>query len=353
MPLDRRAAAAAEGEAVPIADEVTAALSRYLRAATGARSAAIDALNLLPNGAIHENWRLDATLTGGTLAGRRSLVLRKDAATTLGIGLDRAGEFAVLRAVHAAGVPAPEPLLFCADPSVIGEPFLVMHRLPGEATPERIVGGALGGDRAALIADLAGALAAIHRIPPQRAGFAALGRAPEDAARVSLAECAELLAGDADPHPVAEWGIRWLRRHAPPPVQAVLCHGDFRTGNFLADARGLTGILDWEFAHWSDPLEDLAWFCLGCWRFGAYAREAGGIAARAAFVEAYERASGSGVAPERLRWWEVLAALRWLVIALRQRDRWRLDGERSLDLVLTGRRPAECEIEILKLTEEA
>jgi aminoglycoside phosphotransferase (APT) family kinase protein len=345
--------AAADGETVPIGDGVTAALSRYLCDATGARSAAIEALRLLPNGAIHENWRLDVVLAGGTLAGRRSLVLRKDAATTLGIGLDRTREFAVLRAVHAAGVPAPEPLYLCEDPSVIGEPFLLMQRLPGEAAPQRLVDGALGGDRAALIADLAGALAAIHAIPPQGAALAALGKAPEDAAQTNLAEWAELLAGDPDPHPVAEWGIRWLRRHAPPPVPPVLCHGDFRTGNFLADARGLTGILDWEFAHWSDPLADLAWFCLGCWRFGAYAREAGGIAARAAFVEAYERASGVVVAPERLRWWEVLAALRWLVIALLQRDRWRLHGERSLDLALTGRRPAECEFEILKLTEDA
>jgi hypothetical protein len=48
-----------------------------------------------------------------------------------------------------------------------------------------------------------------------------------------------------------------------------------------------------------------------------------------------------------------MAALRWLVIALRQRDRCVVGGERSLDLALTGRRPAECELEILKLIEAA
>jgi hypothetical protein len=48
-----------------------------------------------------------------------------------------------------------------------------------------------------------------------------------------------------------------------------------------------------------------------------------------------------------------MAALRWLVIALRQRDRFLAQGERSLDLALTGRRPAECEFEILRLTEAA
>jgi hypothetical protein len=45
-----------------------------------------------------------------------------------------------------------------------------------------------------------------------------------------------------------------------------------------------------------------------------------------------------------------MAALRWLVIALQQRDRYMKYGERSLDLALTGRRVAECEHEILVLT---
>lgn len=48
-----------------------------------------------------------------------------------------------------------------------------------------------------------------------------------------------------------------------------------------------------------------------------------------------------------------MAALRWLLIALRQRDRFLVQGERSLDLALTGRRPAECEWEILRLLDEA
>ena len=152
---------------------------------------------------------------------------------------------------------------------------------------------------------------------------------------------------------MAEWGLRWLIRHAPPPVPSVLCHGDFRTGNYLADADGFVALLDWEFARWSDRDEDIGWFCLGCWRFGAYAREAGGIASRDVFYRAYEAAAGRALDQTRIRYWEVMAALRWLVLALQQRDRFLRGGERSLDLALTGRRPAECEFEILRLTEAA
>jgi aminoglycoside phosphotransferase (APT) family kinase protein len=329
---------------------VSAALAGYLRDATGARSCEIAAFAKLPGGAVQESWRLDATLAGGVLDGRQRLVLRTDARTALGIGLDRAGEFQVLRAVHAAGIAAPEPLLLCADTTIIGRPFFLTRLLPGEASPERIVAGALGGDRRTLIAALARALAAIHAIAPPRADLACLGAAPADAAEARLAQVARLLASDPAPHPVAEWGLRWLRRHAPAPAAPVLCHGDFRTGNFLADEAGLTGVLDWEFAGWSDAHEDLGWFCLGCWRFGAYEREAGGIAPRAALIGAYEAASGRAVESARLRWWEVMAALRWLVIALKQRDRYLKQGERSLDLALTGRRVAECEHTLLALT---
>ena len=70
----------------------------------------------------------------------------------------------------------------------------------------------------------------------------------------------------------------------------MLCHRDFRTGNYMLDigSRGatLTGILDWEFAGWGDPDEDIGWFCCKGWRFSRLDREAGGIAARAPFYQA-------------------------------------------------------------------
>ena len=63
------------------------------------------------------------------------------------------------------------------------------------------------------------------------------------------------------------------------------------------------------------------------------------------------RRAGASI-PARLRYWEAMAALKWLVIALLQRDRFLRQGERSLDLALTGRRAAECEYELLRLVTE-
>ena len=125
--------------------------------------------------------------------------------------------------------------------------------------------------------------------------------------------------------------MRWLETHLPAPVPPVLCHRDFRTGNYLLDGARLTGILDWEFAGWGDPDEDIGWFCCKGWRFARLDREAGGIAERAPFYRGYESESGAVIDPDRVRFWEVLANVRWAVIALQQSDRHLLGGERSLD----------------------
>jgi aminoglycoside phosphotransferase (APT) family kinase protein len=150
---------------------------------------------------------------------------------------------------------------------------------------------------------------------------------------------------------VLEWGIRWLETHIPPPTAPVLCHHDFRTGNYMLNGTELTGILDWEFSGWGDPHEDIGWFCSKGWRFARLDREAGGIADRAPFYRGYESESGRPVDPRKVFFWEVLASVRWAIIALQQSDRCMIGGERNLDLALTGRRATECELEILMLLD--
>jgi aminoglycoside phosphotransferase (APT) family kinase protein len=327
-------------------------LGDYLAARTGAARVAVSELRRLRYGAVQENWAFEAVFEGGALAGGQCLVLRADPATGLGESRDKASEFAIMRAVHAAGVTIPKPILCCTEEAVIGKPFLVMQWMPGDADGAGIVASPAPA-RAAIATRLAQELAALHAIRPPRAELHSLGPPPRDAAQARIAALTRALAGRDEPYPVAEWALRWLIRRAPAPAPPVLCHRDFRTGNYVVADGRFTALLDWEFAGWSDPGEDIAWFCLGCWRFGARQCEAGGLVSREIFCRAFERAGGAALDPERLRFWEVLAALRWLVIALEQRDRALVGGEPSLGLALTGRRPAECELEILMLMDAA
>ena len=95
-------------------------------------------------------------------------------------------------------------------------------------------------------------------------------------------------------------------------------HGDFRTGNYLADESGVTAILDWEGAHLGDPIEDLGWVCVKSWRFGSVDKPAGGFGSREELWSAYESAGGITVDPVRAHWWEVFGTVRWGVICLTQ-----------------------------------
>lgn len=53
---------------------------------------------------------------------------------------------------------------------------------------------------------------------------------------------------------------RWLERNLPggelPPR---IVHGDIGPANFLHDGQRVTAVLDWESAHYGDPMEDMAW----------------------------------------------------------------------------------------------
>lgn len=58
--------------------------------------------------------------------------------------------------------------------------------------------------------------------------------------------------------PLAAFGKRWLINHAPTDVQAtVLVQGDTGPGNFMSEGPRATAIVDWEWAHYGDPMEDL------------------------------------------------------------------------------------------------
>jgi len=331
-------------------------VARFIAEAADARTAQITAARPLQGGSIQENWQVDVTIHGGPFAGRHELVLRTDAPTGVATSRGRAEEFALLRAAHDAGVTVPEPLFLCTDPAVLGSGFYLMRRVGGTAAGHLIVkeDGRYGGPREALAERLGRELARIHRIRPARDDLAFLGPPPADPALAVVAEYRGHLDALDDPAPVVEWGLRWLELHAPPPpAAAVLCHNDFRTGNYMVDEQGLTGILDWEFAGWGDPHQDLAWFCSKSWRFGAFDREAGGLAGRDTVLAGYEAEAGASVDRVRVLWWEVFASVRWAVIAMQQRDRVLRGGERSLNLALTGRRPSECELEILLLLDGA
>jgi aminoglycoside phosphotransferase (APT) family kinase protein len=332
------------------ADQVSTALA----AAAGrhfARPAVIERLKRESGGASRQTWSFDAMVDGK----RHGLVLRRDPPTADPAGgkpgagsstaLDRATEFRVLAAAHKGGVRAPQVLFELTPQDGLGEGF-VMQRVDGTAIARKLLRDAPYAKARTMIAGQLGEiLARIHAVD--------LGDLPP----LSHREAADHVAGmrhalDAlsQPQPIFELALSWLDRRRPPPIaRPLLVHGDYRTGNYLADEEGVTAILDWEGAHLGDPVEDLGWLCVKSWRFGAVDKPAGGFGSREELWAAYERAGGAKVDPARAHWWEVFGTVRWGIICHQQAWRHLSGAVKSMELASIGRRAVETEVDLLQL----
>lgn len=308
--------------------------------------AQVNDLKQLSGGAIQENWRLKLDLEGGDWPGSHDLVLRKDAPSNVAVSHGRPEEFAILKAAHDAGVTVPVPCVLCEDTDVLGTPFFLMHCVTGTAAGYKLAKAEANED---LAAELGRNLARIHAIAdsPELAFVEKPSLPPAEA---TIANYRAHLDALPDRHPSVEWGLSWLQENAPDPVTPVFCHRDYRTGNYMVDDGDLTAVLDWEFAGWNDPMEDIGWLTAKCWRFGANDREVGGVGSLDAFLAAYETESGRTIDRDQIGYWQVMAHVRWAVIALQQADRFVTGGERNLELALTAHIVPELELEILAQT---
>ena len=321
--------------------ELATNLRAVLAPALGA-DVAVDNLRALTGGASRSTWAFDAITDGR----RRSLILRTGAPDDVHAGMEL--EARAQAAAAAVGAPVPNILVADDSPAALGNPFLVCDEIKGETIVRRIqrqldaADGQAG--RARLLRQCAQALAAIHRADADDPGLSR-----ED----QLAAWRERLDAMGDTTATFEWGFRWLAAHQPPPTRSVLVHGDFRMGNLIVDGSDLAAVLDWELVHVGEAYEDLAWFCIRAWRFGApVSLGAGGLGSIESFLGTYEEASGTTVDRVAFHWWLALATLRWGVICRHQAER-HLSGQvRSVELAAIGRRVCETEWDLLDLLDE-
>jgi aminoglycoside phosphotransferase (APT) family kinase protein len=319
-------------------EELSPKLAGVLKTALHA-STTIDNLRALTGGASRTTWAFEA-VTGEQ---RRPLILRTGPPDDVHAGMEL--EARSQAAAATAGAPVPHILVADDSPAALGNPFLICDEIKGETIVRRIQRQLDATGRARLFPQCARALAAIHRADPNLPGLT-----HED----QLVEWRERLDAMGDTTATFEWGFRWLAARKPQTSPSVLVHGDFRMGNLIVDGSDLAAVLDWELVHLGEAYEDLAWFCIRAWRFGAPASlGAGGLGSIESFLRAYEEAGATTVDRVAFHWWLVLATLRWGVICRHQAER-HLSGQfRSVELAAIGRRVSETEWDLLDLLEEA
>jgi len=296
----------------------------------------VENLNTLTGGASRTTWAFDAVTDQ-----RKALILRTGPSDDMHATMEL--EAGVQLRAAAAGAPVPHILAADNSPAALGNPYLICEAIAGETIVRRIHRSLDDAARARLLQQCAAALAAVHRADP-----AGLGLTQTD----EVTEWRDRLDEMGDTTATFEWAFRWLDAHRPPPSPARLVHGDFRMGNLIVDEAGLAAVLDWELVHVGEACEDLAWFCIRAWRFGAPEHlGAGGLGSVESFVTAYEAAGGETIDRDALRWWLTLATLRWGVICRVQAER-HLSGQTpSVELAAIGRRVSETEWDVLDLLE--
>ena len=182
---------------------------------------------------------------------------------------DMRREFNVLSKLSEIYTPAPKPILFCDDESVIGCEFYLMERRHGliirGRAPESLAGSP---DLQRQVCEsFVKNLAHLHSLDYTAAGLGGLGR-PEGYCRRQVEGWSKrYFAAKTDEHPELESAITWLNANIATESGASLVHNDYKFDNIMLDPNDLTkitAVLDWEMVTIGDPLMDLG-TTLGYW----------------------------------------------------------------------------------------
>ncbi len=175
---------------------------------------------------------------------------------------DMGREYKVLSKLHLVYPPAPRPLVYCEDESVLGAPFYCMERRHGIVLRRKLPEGVVLDPTtvAKLNRSFVDNLVAFHKIDYEAAGLGDLGRPAGYVARqvegwakrYAACRTADLAEMDAL--------VEWFPANMPPERAASLVHNDYKFDNIMLDPQDLTkivAVLDWEMCTLGDPLMDL------------------------------------------------------------------------------------------------
>ncbi len=182
---------------------------------------------------------------------------------------DMRREFSVLSKLSAVYQPAPKPIIYCDDESVIGSDFYLMERrrglvIRGKAPRELENSPEL---QKKVCESFIANLASLHSLDYELAGLADLGK-PEGYCRRQVEGWTKrYFAAKTHELPELEAAIKWLNKNIPAESCTSLVHNDYKFDNIMLDPNNLTrinAVLDWEMVTIGDPLMDLG-TTLGYW----------------------------------------------------------------------------------------
>ena len=283
----------AETASIRAGEEIdNAGLWRYLREQLETADGEID-VEQFPAGS--------SNLTYLVRVGTAEYVLRRPPfGNTVKTAHDVRREFETLSKLSAVYQPAPKPLVFCEDESIIGSEFYLMERrhgliirgrIPDVDSPRvsslrvsspHVSKGSVDGPNNVVSRDdvnnsqsareqvsrsFIQNLADLHALDYKSAGLDKLGHPDGYNRRQVEGWTKRYFAAKTHEWDVLENAVRWLNENIPAESGTSLIHNDYKFDNVMLDPDDLgsiTAVLDWEMVTIGDPLMDIG-TTLGYW----------------------------------------------------------------------------------------
>jgi aminoglycoside phosphotransferase (APT) family kinase protein len=202
--------------------------------------------------------------------GDRELVLRRPPfGNRVKSAHDMGREYRILSRLCRVYGPAPCPLLYCDDESILGAPFYLMERRRGimirrPPSPDQPLSPETVRRLGEVMVDN---LAQLHALNYEAAGLGDLGKPTGYVERQVAGWTRRYRDAQTDDLAGLERAAAWLDGNRPGESGAALVHNDYKFDNLVLDPGDLTrivAVLDWEMATIGDPLMDLG-TTLGYW----------------------------------------------------------------------------------------
>ena len=205
-----------------------------------------------------EAWIVDITAASGDVL-EGFLRIDRNPRASDHISLKR--EANICAALSPIGIPVPTLLAWNEEHHAA-----LFSRVPGRADIDALEDAQ---QQRRVMEDFIDVIARVHQLDPAALDLGdQLGRMPATPAECALDDVDRqlqefdwFLADYNDP--LISYAVQWLRRHAPTEVDRVsLVQGDTGPVNFMFAEDKVTAVVDWEWGHWGDPMEDLGNICV-------------------------------------------------------------------------------------------
>lgn len=234
----------------------------------------IEGFDMIPGGFSRETFKFDARVRKGGSEERIPFILRKDPPSAAAIlHTSREVEHELIEAVRQhTNVPVTRSWGFELDPSVFGEPAMIIERAGGSGQTSQLFNeGMHTGQADDVMRHLCEILVELHSADISKLNASGNLNDPRRVG-IDVSSWDRYMDSTFDYYINGYKGIAFdptmsiymdsfleLRRKKPASGRLTLVHGDFNPANFLYEEGRVTAMIDWENSRIGDPREDLGW----------------------------------------------------------------------------------------------